>query len=209
MQKSKLSIQLSKLHTFQNPNVELEQYSTPGDIAADILWNAFMNKDIEGKVVADFASGPGIFAIGALLLGAKKVYLVDKSKEANEIARQNIADVERELDTSFEGRYEIVEKDVAEAVLKADTVVQNPPFGTKETHADKEFLETAFKTAPVVYSVHKTTSKKFIDAVAKDSGFAVTHYFEYDFPLKATMKFHKKKVQVIKAGCWRLARKHL
>jgi predicted RNA methylase len=70
-------------------------------------------------------------------------------------------------------------------------------------------LEKALKTAPVVYSVHKTTSKKFVAALAKDFGFEVTHYYEYDFPLKATMEFHKKKVQFIRAGCWRIARKHL
>ncbi|MBW3012366.1 METTL5 family protein [Candidatus Woesearchaeota archaeon] len=201
MQKSRLSIQLSKLKSFEKPDVKLEQYSTPGEIAADVLWNANMIDNIENKSVADFACGPGILGIGCLLLGAKKAYFVDKSKEALDIAKQNVPE-------EFIAKCEFIESDINEIELEADIVVQNPPFGTKEKHADKMFLEKAFKTAPVIYSIHKITSKDFIDAVAKDFGYKVTHIFPYNFPIKATMKFHKKPVRMIKAACWRLE-KHL
>ncbi len=56
-----LSIILSKLRPVPAPKIAPEQYQTPSDIAAEVLWHAKMNGDIEGKVVADFGAGNGIF----------------------------------------------------------------------------------------------------------------------------------------------------
>lgn len=42
------------------PKVELEQYTTPAKIAADLLWNAHALGDIEGLKVVDLACGTGI-----------------------------------------------------------------------------------------------------------------------------------------------------
>lgn len=83
-------------------------------------------------------------------------------------------------------------------------VIQNPPFGVKNEHADKLFLEKAFAISKVVYSFHKLTSQKFIAAIAKDYGFKTTHFFKFDFPLKKTMDYHTKKKKIIEVGCWRL-----
>ena len=71
--KKELAILLSKLKTFDTPKTHLEQYSTDSEIAADILWFAYQNKDIEGKKIADFGCGTGILGIGALNLGANKI----------------------------------------------------------------------------------------------------------------------------------------
>ena len=90
--------------------------------------------------------------------------------------------------------------------IKADVVIQNPPFGTKEKHIDKQFLEKAFTIAPVVYSLHKSTSDKFIKAVASDHMFKCQLIHEFNFPIKASMKHHKKKVEIVKVGCWKLVK---
>ena len=44
--KKSLEILLSSARGFEKPLPELEQYETPSDIAADLLWNAFMDGNI-------------------------------------------------------------------------------------------------------------------------------------------------------------------
>ena len=51
---------LQQLDGFKNPNMQLEQYQTPANIAASWLWSMHMQGEIEGKVFADLAAGPGI-----------------------------------------------------------------------------------------------------------------------------------------------------
>ena len=90
---------------------------------------------------------------------------------------------------------------------KIDVIIQNPPFGTREKHTDKLFLEKAFALSNVVYSFHKLTSKKFIDSLSRDKGFTVKEIMEFDFPLKYSQKFHKKKIQYIAVGCWKMVKR--
>ena len=60
-------------------------------LAARLLYDAFMNDDIEGKRVADLGCGTGILAIGAALLGARTVRAVDLDPAAVRIAGKNAA----------------------------------------------------------------------------------------------------------------------
>jgi len=69
--KSSLAIELSNLNVFSKAKVKLEQYPTDSEIAADVLWNAYMKDELKGKTIADLGCGTGILGIGALLLGAK------------------------------------------------------------------------------------------------------------------------------------------
>ena len=93
--KSSLAVALSKLKLFSKPDVKLEQYPTDSEIAAEILWNAHMRGDLDNKIVADLGCGTGILGIGALLLGAKKVFFVDIDKNALEILKQNFSRVKK------------------------------------------------------------------------------------------------------------------
>ena len=202
--RSELAIVLSKLKTFENGKVRLEQYPTDSEVGADILWNAGF-RDISGKVIVDLGCGTGILGIGALLLGAKRVIFIDIDDKVLEVLKENLQFIDDKIGMNLMEKSEIICKNVSElSTIKADLVVQNPPFGVKIKHADRIFLEKAFSIAPVVYSLHKVESKGFIEAFSKDNGFKITHYWEFDFPLKQTMKFHKKKIQRIKVGCWRL-----
>jgi putative methylase len=203
--KSALAIQLSKLNVFTKAKVRLEQYPTDSEIAATVLWDAFMQGDIEDKILADLGSGTGILGIGAILLGAKHVYFIDTDREVLDILRENLA----KLDIPVK-KFKVLNKGVEDinipyfVQIKADVVIQNPPFGTKEKHIDKKFLEKAFTIAPVIYSLHKLTSDKFIKAVASDHMFKSQLIHKFNFPIKASMKHHKKKVEKVEVGCWKL-----
>jgi len=201
--KSGLAIVLSKLKDFKEHKIELEQYSTPSEIAAEILWTAFYKGEVRDKTILDAACGPGYLGIGALLLGAAKVYFVDISPESLEILKENISFLDEEFGHDIKEKCVIVNSDITDFNEIVDVVIQNPPFGIKKKHADKAFLEKAFLVGKVVYSFHKTESKNFAEKLANDYKFKLTESWNYDFPLKQTAKFHTRKLHRIKASCFR------
>jgi putative methylase len=206
--KKQLAIVLSQLKGFKEPKIKLEQYVTEADIAAEIAWNMLYRREIEGKVIADLGSGTGVLGLAVLMLGAKKVFFVDIDEKAIEVAKENLTFLEEKLSIKLKKKAVFVNKDVQFFDEKVDIVVQNPPFGIQgERHADRMFLERAFAISDVVYSFHKAESKQFIAKFSDDKGFKATGYWEFDWPLKQTMKFHEKRLQRIKVGCWRLERK--
>lgn len=195
--KKQLAIQLSKLVVFEKPKMKLEQYPTDSEVASIVLWDALMKGDIVGKKVADLGAGTGILGIGALLLGAKHVYFVEKDSDAVDILRQNLLPLRLQ-------NYTVLQMDVTEFQDHVHTVFQNPPFGTKQAHADKPFMEKAFSIAKVVYSFHKTATDAFVRAIAGDFSFTVAEVFQFAFPLRQTYTSHRKKIERIEVTCYRL-----
>ena len=206
--KSGLAVFLSQLKGFEIGKVrtELEQYQTDPEIAAEILWFAKMNNDISGKVMVDLGCGPGIFGIGALLLGAKKAVFVDIDEDVINIVKDNLKFAERKSRMKLDRKAEFIVEDVRKFDAKelVDVVMQNPPFGIKIRHADRLFLEKAVETAPVIYSLHKVESKDFIVRFCRKKGFKISHFWRFDFPLKITLPWHRKRIYRFDVGCWRL-----
>jgi putative methylase len=203
--KKGVAMLLSALEGFRAPRAKEEQYITDPETAAEALWQAFMQGDIDGKTIADLGSGTGILGLGAMLLGARRVFFVEKDKEAMHACGVNF---EKMKESPFiKGEADFFLADISGIDLKADVVVENPPFGTKTRHADREFLEKAFETAPVVYSFHKTSTEKFVRAFSDDKGFKVTHKLDFDFPLKKTYKHQKKRIHRIKVSLFRMEKK--
>ena len=197
LSKSGLAVELSKLKAFIHPKVKQEQYTTDSEPAAEVLHSAYMNHDIKNKIIADLGCGTGILGIGCLLLEAGFVYFVDNDKDVLEILKENLKKY------NFKN-YKIINKDIKDFNEAVDIVMQNPPFGTKVKHSDKIFLEKAFSIAKVIYSFHKTSTLRFIEAVSKDNKFKITNSFDFNFPLKQTYEFHKKKIKKIEVSCYRL-----
>ena len=101
MNKKQLAILLSKLKTFEKQDINLEQYPTECEIAAESLWFAYMQSDIKNKIIADLGCGNGIFGIGSLILGAKKVIFLDVDKKILDIAYKNLKFIEKKLNKKF------------------------------------------------------------------------------------------------------------
>lgn len=202
MRKKELSILLSKLSTFARPKVGLEQYSIDSENAAAILWNAFLLRDIKNRTAADLGCGTGILGLGALLLGAKHCYFVDKSKEAIKIAKKNLALLEK-AGFLVKKKAAFFIKDVSKFKKKVDTILQNPPFGTKQQHADRVFIDAALKNGKIIYSLHKTVTLDFVKNYIAKRGIA-THSFRLKLQLKATMPWHRAKIKRIDVTCVRM-----
>jgi len=202
MRKSQLAIFLSKLKVFEKPKAKLEQYPLDSESGAEILWNAAQLGDIEDKVIADLGCGSGILGLGALLLGAKKCYFVDKDKSALEVAKQNLKMLEKEI--QGKGRAVFVCEDVKKFNKKVETVLENPPFGTKIKHADIEFLEAALKTGKVIYSLHKASTLDFLKSFVEKKEGSITYIFKLKVQLKPTMTWHKRKIFRVATICLRI-----
>jgi putative methylase len=204
MNKKELAVILSRIKIFEYASIKLEQYPTESEIAADVLWKANMDGDVEGKTIVDLGAGHGVLGIGSLLMGAKKVSFIDIDKEALKIAKENLKEVSKNVNKKFHSSF--LNKNVKDVRVKADVVIQNPPFGVKNTHADKMFLLKAMSIAPVVYSFHKMATQNFVEKVAVDHGFKANLVAKYRFPLKRTMWYHMKKVYYVDVGVWRIVK---
>ena len=203
--KSGLAIALSRLKGFEKPKVSVEQYVMDSEIGAFVLWQAALKGDINGKVSIDLGCGTGILGIGCLLLGANEAYFVDNDREALDIAKKNLERVKSEF--LIEGKANFICKDVVDFKKEADTVVQNPPFGVKVRHADRDFLKKAMEMGKVVYSFHKSDSKRFIYKFVDEKNFKVTDGWDFKFPLKASYKFHSRRIKRIDVSCFRLEKR--
>src|SRR3989344_6389720 len=192
--KRDLEVILSKLKSFEKPSLQLEQYPTPSNIAAEWVWSMAMKREVAGKTIVDAGCGPGIIGLGLLLLGARKIIFIDKDQEALNLCQQNYNTLQQEYEI---GAAEFIAHDFSLFDGEADLVVQNPPFGTKQEHADKKFLEKAFSITDIVYSMHKWSTQKFVEAVCKNFSFRITEVWRYEFPIKAAFAFHEKPKQMI------------
>lgn len=204
--KSSLAIVLSRLGGFESPKVRQEQYIMDSEIGASALWNAYQLGDIEGKVIVDFGCGTGMLGIGALLLGAKQTLFVDFDEKALETAKNNLSKLKSE---GYKlGKADFICKDIEKLEgIKAEVVVQNPPFGTKVKHIDVVFLKKALETSPVVYSFHKSETKAFLERFSGRNNAQITHFFDFKFPIKATFEFHRRKIRRINVTCFRFVKK--
>ncbi len=201
MKKKHLAMTLSRLKGFLEPKPELEQYRTPGNVAAELLWLAYSLGDIEGRVIADLGAGTGVLSIGAALLGAERVYAVEVDGGALEIARENA----RSLGVDC---IDFINADVSEFSARVDTVVMNPPFGSQVKHADRPFLLKAFEVSDTVYSIHLTKPevRGFIEAFTRDNGFEITHRLTLPFEIPAQFFFHRKRLERVLVDVYRFER---
>lgn len=198
-----LEIALSKLKLMSanDRNIKLEQYQSSSELAGMILWKAFLDGAIKGKVVADFGCGNGVFGIGALLLGAKKVIFLDVDVNSIDLCRENVMFV------GFLKKSKFLVSDVSDFSFKVDTVVMNPPFGVKVRKADKIFLEKAFSFSNCVYSLHKIESSDFVNKISSENGFKVLEVLPINMKIFRSYWFHKKNFKEIAIGLWVMKRK--
>lgn len=195
MKLKELESWLQDVQGFPAPQVLLEQYQTPPHIAARVLHTAQASfEDLEGKVVGDLGCGCGMLTLGASLLGAALIVGVDIDDGALEVCQENLTEAEVE-------NVELVKADVTRLTghhprLRQffDTVVLNPPFGTKRNPgADVAFLQTALEVSSgAVYSLHKTSTRPHLLKKAGDWGVKAEVLARLRYDLPSTYKFHKK-----------------
>lgn len=93
--------------------------------------------------------------------------------------------------SGFEGRF--------------DTVLMNPPFGTKKNAGlDVKFLETGIRFArSAVYSLHKSSTRDFVRKKGVEWGTRPEIVAQLRYNIEASYKFHKKQSVDVEVDFWR------
>ena len=221
------------LSTLQSQSQPLVQGA---HLASCMLHTACQNGDIEGRTVLDLGCGTGVLTIGAALGGAGFVIGVDVDTDAMDVAKENVAIFDGD-DEEEEMLIDFVQADLRTgalaphqnqqddrgmtmsgswggleclARLRPDTVIMNPPFGTKTSGADRVFLEAAFRMlraggGGVIYSLHKSSTRQFIERISRElggPGCACRVVAEMRYELPKTYRFHRKDSVDIKVDFW-------
>jgi len=191
MKQKDLEIILQKVPFYERPNPFIEQYMTPANIAADIIFTAFQFGDIQDKKIIDLGCGTGIFSFAAKIANAKEVIGIDIDKESIEIAK-NYA-------KKNNNNIQFFIKDVKDVDITCDTVITNPPFGAQKSNkwADRKFIEKGFEISKIIYSLHLSKTIPFIEKLVSALNGEINYKKEYIFPIKQTYFFHKKKMEKI------------
>lgn len=203
----KLEEYLQSVDSFEKPKVLLEQYITPSHIASNVLFSIQSNHDdIEGKFVADLGAGTGMLSIGSAILGASHVVGFELDREAIAVAKNNVDEMEI-------SSVDLVQCDVLSELTEEgslwhkafDTVLMNPPFGTKKNAGmDMKFLKVAIQLSRnVVYSLHKTSTRDFIQKKTKELNVEGKVIAELRYNIESSYRFHKKSSVDIEVDLWR------
>ena len=88
---------------------------------------------------------------------------------------------------------------------KFDTVIMNPPFGTKKNAGiDMKFLKIGIALAKsTVYSLHKTSTRDYIQRKTKELNVTGEVVAELKYNLESSFKCHKKTSVDIQVDFWR------
>lgn len=161
---------LSRVRGFTEPDITLEQYMTPAELAVkvvEMLDGSFGDLE-EVEVTCDLGCGTGMLSIACNVMKAGFVVGVDIDERAINQAQENA--IECNLNTIDFIVADVVNGDFLRRDL-VHAVVMNPPFGTKRAGVDMAFLARAVRLARnAVYSMHKTSTRDYIQGKAEEWG---------------------------------------
>ncbi|PKY41086.1 S-adenosyl-L-methionine-dependent methyltransferase [Rhizophagus irregularis] len=207
MRLKNLESELQVVAGFDKPKIQLEQYCTTPHLAARMLYTAHtVYDDIESKVIADLGCGCGILSIAANLLDSNYNLALDIDNDALQIAKENCSEFEVDVEFILA---DLISTSTDHLQNKVDTIVMNPPFGTKNNEGiDIIFLKKAIEIATTsVYSLHKSSTREYIREKAKNWGVECEVLAEMKFDIPMMYKIHKKKSVDIEVDFIRFAKK--
>ncbi len=201
MRVRRLAMLLSNLTPHPSNSVELEQYTTDGDLAARWLADIAAFGDLsEDCSVADLGTGNGVLGLGALAMGAGRALLVETDQAACDVAKSNAESM------GFADSVEVIQATLGSDPVdldSADVVISNPPWGRQTPRADRPFLEAMIAAAVPTHLLHSAEATH-IQPLFEDVGWAAERYGEADFALPAAYSHHSRHRGRTRAAFWRL-----
>ncbi len=201
MKVRRLAMLLSSLSEHPSGSVELEQYSTDGDLAARWLADIAAFGDFSGGcAVADLGAGNGVLGLGALAMGAGRAMLVEADQAACDVAKSNAESM------GFADSVEVIRATLGSDPVdlgSADVVISNPPWGRQTPKADRPFLEAILSIGVPAHLMHSAEATH-IRPTFEEAGWSAERYGEADFALPAAYSHHSRRRGMTRAAFWRL-----
>ncbi|MDM7275758.1 MAG: hypothetical protein P3X22_006560 [Thermoprotei archaeon] len=189
------------------PLKELEQYTTPSELALSIAQHAKLSGLLDDAIVVDLGAGTCRLALAALMLGAPKAVAV----EADHRLARFCAGAAETL--GLMGRLQfvtsIVLRDEGPLAPGYDyLVLSNPPFGVWRRGADTEVILYGLKLKPLrMYAILKASSLDHHRGLALKEGYRVEVLWRRLFPIPASMEHHESRIRRVEVNivCFRKA----
>ncbi len=201
MRVRRLAMMLSGLEPHPCDSVEMEQYTTDGDLAARWLADIAAFGDLtEDCKVADLGAGSGVLGLGALAMGADSSILVEADQTACDVAMSNAESI------GVADSVEVIRATLGSDPIdlgSTDVVISNPPWGRQTPKADRPFLEAILSTGVLAHVLHSAEASH-IQPLFEDAGWAVERYGEADFALPAAYSHHSRQRGRTRVAFWRL-----
>ncbi len=143
---------------------------------------AFTDGNISGKSVADFGTGNGILAVGAILLGASRVTAYDSDPDMVNLTRANTAGM----------NVDAVLAEIGTITEKFDTVLMNPPWGDSTSRLDREFIMKAAESAQYLYAIHNLKSIDYLEKLYQKIG-RIEHMVRVTLDVPRIYKHHTRE----------------
>jgi len=197
--------ELSQLPAHPTHDALLEQYTTDVEVAA------FWLHAIDGREpfancqsVIDLGAGNGLLGIGALLLGAPRVYFAEVDPTACEAIRKGL----HKLDLMSRAEVICVEVCRTQSELQpCDVVIMNPPWGQLRKFADRPFLEVAVGIARQSVHLMQSAGVRHIEPWARDAGWYASRWLEAELTLPKSYAHQRKTRAFTDAAMWWLQKR--
>ena len=173
-----------------SPSEELEQYTTPAELALKVSLRALEGG---GLTFADLGAGTCRISLALLLLGAKRVVAVDVDERLAPLCLEAAGRLGVK-----EGLVYVISRIWRGSGLlrNVDAVVTNPPFGVRRKGADREFLEFSMNLrVPLIIAIVKSGNLNFHRELALRKGYKVRLLWSERFPIPASMPRHRSRIR--------------
>ncbi len=180
----------NSIKPFEKGKVELEQYTLPTQLIAFIL--VCVKDDLNCLNVIELGSGTGRFSLPIAKFFSQYLLCID-------IDSDNIFKLQKIIKSqNLKAGLLITPIEFLETNIKTnyfDTVIMNPPFGTKRRGIDMVFLKKALNLSPCIISIHKSNfqTRKLITKISKSYEKKCEIITTVEFYIPPTFHFHRKR----------------
>jgi len=151
--------------------------------------------DIEDRSVLDLFSGSGQLALEALSRGAREATLVDKSKEAVSIIRENISR------TKFSSQCTVYQSDYIDFIqkndgIKFDIIFLDPPYAQKAYKSALKAMLEKNMLKPSTLIICESAEESILEGDVKlEENFIITKQSRYSKTFITILTVSKKEIQ--------------
>jgi len=178
----------------ERPSRSLEQYTTPGELAAFIALHAASRID-SCRWAVDLAAGTCRLAAALALVLGCRVVAVEADARLGAPCREGLERLGVDGNVAFVTHW--IGRAAGPLRRGPDVAVTNPPFGVARRGADWDILGYALSRLKpgLLYAILKSGNLDFHASRAREHGYRLRLLARSEFPIPASMPHHRSRVR--------------